>query len=251
MTPKSFTRIFILVLILLSTFAVPAGVQAGGAVCGSSYIVQWGDTLEAIAARCGTTVSAIFAANPGISNYLYAGQVLVIPTGSPCNCTGSGYIYAYTVQPGDTFSAIAGRYGVTVNDLWAANPQIVNINQLYPGQVIYVPSPVWAVIVTPPAASEPLVPLSYGSAPAGAPKGTVELSNKAKAQVYVSLQGTRADGTQVINEYPVGGTMSVTIPAGWYVYVAWVGGQKFVGQFQLNGGSKHSITFYSSKVVVE
>jgi len=55
----------------------------------------------------------------------------------------------------------------------------------------------------------------------------------------------------VINEYPVSGTMNVRVPAGWYNYVAWVGGQKFTGGFNLVGDSDHSITFYSNKVVVD
>jgi hypothetical protein len=94
-------------------------------------------------------------------------------------------------------------------------------------------------------------PLSYGTVPPGTLYGKVQLSNKANGDVYVSLQGTTRDGVSVINEYPVDGTMSVKVPAGWYVYVAWVGGQKFEGQFNLGGGSEHAITFYSKKVVVQ
>jgi hypothetical protein len=45
--------------------------------------------------------------------------------------------------------------------------------------------------------------------------------------------------------------MKVNVPAGWYIYVAWVGGQKFEGQFNLGGGSDHVISFYSNKIVVE
>jgi hypothetical protein len=41
------------------------------------------------------------------------------------------------------------------------------------------------------------------------------------------------------------------VPAGWYVYVAWVGNQKFVGQFKVSGEKNYTISFYSNKVVVE
>ena len=77
---------------------------------------------------------------------------------------------------------------------------------------------------------------------------TLQLSNKANGKVYVSLQGTARDGTNVIREYPVSGTFSVTIPAGYYDYVAWVGGQEFSGAINLPGHSSHSITFHSNEV---
>jgi len=45
--------------------------------------------------------------------------------------------------------------------------------------------------------------------------------------------------------------MEVKVPAGWYIYVAWVGGRKFDGQFKLGGGSDHSITFYRDRIIVK
>jgi LysM repeat protein len=50
---------------------------------GTTYVVRWGDTLGRIASRFGTTVAAIVAANPQISNpnLIYVGQVITIPTG--------------------------------------------------------------------------------------------------------------------------------------------------------------------------
>lgn len=44
----------------------------------------------------------------------------------------------YTVKPGDTLWHIAQRYGVTVNDLVAAN-NIPNPNLIHPGQVLTIP----------------------------------------------------------------------------------------------------------------
>jgi hypothetical protein len=67
----------------------------------------------------------------------------------------------------------------------------------------------------------------------------------------VSLQGTMDDGSAVIKEYPVDrGSMTVRVPVGQYIYVAWVGGRKFDGQFNLNEDWNRTITFYSNKVVV-
>ena len=248
MSRKPLAQVFVLILILIALLAVPGNARAGG-VCGGTYVVEWGDTLDKIAAMCGTTVSAIYAANPGISGYLYAGQILVIPGSDYCNCPPVSYKGTYIVQYGDTFSGIALLYGVSIKDLWAANPQIWNINYLYAGQVINIPGSSWFSIV--PTPTETPVSLSYGSVPAGTPYRKIKLSNKAKTEVYVSLQGTTRDGFHVINEYPVGGTMEVKVPAGWYIYVAWVGGRKFDGQFKLGGGSDHSITFYRDRIVVD
>lgn len=256
MSFKRFSQMIVLLAVLVASFANPRSGQAWSG-CGSTYVVQWGDTLGGIAAYCGTTVAAIYAVNPGISGYLYAGQVLFMPAGDYCNCPQDGYSGTYTVQRGDTFSEIAKRYGVSTNSLWAANPYIWNINRIYPGQVInvpayapaYVPASSWFRIV--PTTTESLVPRSYGSVPPKTPTGNVKLINSAKAEVYVSLQGTTNDGARVINEYPVSGSMHVKVPAGWYIYVAWVGGQKFSGQFKLGGDSGRTLTFYINKVIVE
>jgi len=278
MLGKVSIQVSILALLLLAALGTPLRAMAGG-VCGGTYIADPGDTVDMIAAKCGTSTSAIYAANPGISNSLYAGQTLTVPGPNyyaqptaqvvdynnynnnyynPSYYPSTNYTATYMVQVGDTFSAIASRYGVSVNALWVANPNIYNINTLYAGQIINVPSsgqmvygypPYYypSVIATPTQAS---TQLSYGQAPAGTPYGKVQLSNKANGDVYVSLQGTTRDGVSVINEYPVNGGMMVHIPAGWYIYVAWVGGKKFEGQFNLAGDSEHSIVFYSSKVVV-
>jgi spore coat assembly protein SafA len=47
----------------------------------------------------------------------------------------------YVIQPGDTLFFIAGRFGVTVEDILAANPQITNPDLIFPGQIIEIPIP--------------------------------------------------------------------------------------------------------------
>ncbi|MEW6662114.1 MAG: SafA/ExsA family spore coat assembly protein [Bacillota bacterium] len=47
----------------------------------------------------------------------------------------------YVVQPGDTMWSIAQKYGIDLNQLIMANPQITNPNLIYPGQIIIVPLP--------------------------------------------------------------------------------------------------------------
>lgn len=253
---KTFTQISVLALLLIAGLGIPGRVLAGG-VCGGIYSVDPGDTFARIAAMCGTSVSAIKAANPGIVEPLHTGQTLTLPgsnytaPGSPTPVTypQTNYSSTYIVQLSDTFSGIASRYGVTMQMLWAANPQIRDINLLYVGQVIYVPASSPNVI-TPVTTKEP-VPLSHGSVPAGTPRGEIELINKAHGDVYVSLQGTTKDDYHVIYEYPVSDPVHTRIPSGWYTYVAWVGGLKFEGQFKLGVDGSRTITFYAGKVAVE
>ena len=284
MSRKIFTQVSVLFLFLLALLATPFGARAGG-VCGGTWTVAQGETLDTIAATCGTSVATITAANPGIGGGLTVGQVITVPgsTGSspstPVPGTGATpvpstmvnnyyttnnyynnvptssttYNGTYIVKYGDTFSTIASRFGVSVSALWIANPYIWDINLIYVGQAIYIPGSSGTVTYPPPAptAAQDPVHLTAGTAPKGTPNGEVRLSNRADRDVYVSLQGTTSDGTTVINEYPVSGTFSVKVPAGWYVYVAWVGGEKFVGEFKLGGDLERSLIFYGNKVVVQ
>lgn len=54
----------------------------------------------------------------------------------PTTCLG----VIYTVASGDTMFFIAQRFGVSLNALIAANPQIPNPNMIFPGQRICVPT---------------------------------------------------------------------------------------------------------------
>jgi len=55
----------------------------------------------------------------------------------PQKCSG----FLYTVQRGDSLFEIGRRFGVTVAQLQAANPQIKNPNVIFIGQVICIPKP--------------------------------------------------------------------------------------------------------------
>lgn len=45
----------------------------------------------------------------------------------------------YLIKSGDTLSAIAGRYGTTVDKIMAANPYITNKNRIYAGKTLQIP----------------------------------------------------------------------------------------------------------------
>ena len=94
-----------------------------------TYTVVSGDTLSDIAARFGITYQAIAERN-GIENpnLIYPGQVLTIAGQSQ----NSDEVW-YTIVSGDTLSAIADRFGVSVQQIVDLN-NIGNPNLIYPGQ---------------------------------------------------------------------------------------------------------------------
>ena len=152
---KTLVRIsmFLMLILVATTSLVPPVAAASPSV----VIVNWGDTLYAIAARNGTTIDALMRSNnlPN-ANFIYAGQrlVLPIPGSSPSAPVAapvpSGSVYV--VNAGDTLATIAGRFGTTVNALMKSNG-IYNPNYIYVGQRLNVPGR-----VTQPSPQQPNVP---------------------------------------------------------------------------------------------
>lgn len=108
--------------------------------CAYTYVVRFGDTLWSIARRFGTTVQAIVQANGIINpNYIWVGQVLCIPYGTPPPTPSPA---VYIVQPGDTLWSIARRFGTTVEAIAWVNG-IVNPNYIYVGQRLIIPGGIY------------------------------------------------------------------------------------------------------------
>lgn len=92
---------------------------------------------------------------------------------------------------------------------------------------------------------------TYGTLPPAVPFSQITLVNRSKTQAYISLQVTSADGRYAILEYPVETRVDVRAPVGSYLYVAWVGGRKMVGNFRLHGDDELTITLFKDKVVIK
>ncbi|MGB2695917.1 MAG: LysM peptidoglycan-binding domain-containing protein [Dehalococcoidia bacterium] len=123
---------------------------------GSSYTVRAGDTLASIAARVGTTVDALIAANAGVDpTGLAVGQVLILPGGNttrrdedvlpatvvPTPQPDRSGETTYTVKSGDNSSNIADSFGVTLDELAAANNTTVDdLRGLVVGEVLTIPA---------------------------------------------------------------------------------------------------------------
>ena len=102
----------------------------------SYYVVQYGDTLENIANKFGTTVSKLQELN-NIANpdYIQVGQVLSIDGEAKTNSTN---VSKYTVKSGDNLSVIAQKFNSSVAELQHLN-NISNPDYLQIGQEILVP----------------------------------------------------------------------------------------------------------------
>ena len=120
-----------------------SGANSPTAPTSGVHVVQRGENLFRIALRYSTTAQVLAAFN-GIANpgRIYVGQRLAIPgRGSastpPSQPVSSGQ--TYTVRRGDTLSAIALRYGVSMWVLAQVNG-IRNSSFIYVGQVLRIPS---------------------------------------------------------------------------------------------------------------
>lgn len=101
----------------------------------TTYIVQAGDTLSGIASMYGTTYQHLAAIN-GISNpdIIHVGDRIVIDGVVSAQSSDDEY---YTIQPGDTLSGIAERYGTSYQYLAYING-ISDPNKIYVGDTIRV-----------------------------------------------------------------------------------------------------------------
>ena len=120
----------------------PARSTATVSACGGRYIVRSGDTLSAIASRCGVALAALQSANPH-SDPLAVGRLLQLPGGAPSAPVLAAQAtrpvgQRYAVRSGDTLSAIAALFATTPEALARTN-SLANANRLQVGQVLVIP----------------------------------------------------------------------------------------------------------------
>jgi N-acetylmuramoyl-L-alanine amidase len=120
---------------------VLATIAALGIASSADYVIQPGDTLSSIAARNGTTVRQLVAAN-GISDphRIIAGQRLSLSAAASRSSAPAGGAAqgSHTVRAGESLSVIARRHGVSVRQLASANG-IADANLVRVGQRLTVP----------------------------------------------------------------------------------------------------------------
>ncbi|MEZ4605255.1 MAG: LysM peptidoglycan-binding domain-containing protein [Deinococcales bacterium] len=97
------------------------------------YTVQIGDSLHTIAYQYGLSVNRLIALNKLDGTTIYPGQVLnLIEQAEPLEPL------RYAIRQGDTLSALASRYGVSVDDIARAN-QMSPLATLKIGQELMIP----------------------------------------------------------------------------------------------------------------
>jgi LysM repeat protein len=113
--------------------AAPAANAAG---CAAFYTVRRGDRLVRIAQTYRTSVAVLTALN-GLANpnRIWTGQVLCVKAAVAPTNPGT----FYTVVRGDTLNKIARHYGWSVDFLARVN-HITNINRIFVGQELFIPS---------------------------------------------------------------------------------------------------------------
>lgn len=111
-------------------------VAADDRVAFQQHEVRSGDSLGAIASRHGTTVAAIRSANSLNGDVIHIGQQLQVPAGADsAPAAEAGGEMEYTVRSGDSLSAIASRFGVSMAELRDWN-DLDDDSMLHPGQTL-------------------------------------------------------------------------------------------------------------------
>lgn len=112
----------------------------GSSAAVSSYTVQAGDTVAAIAGRHGLSTASVLALNGlGWKSLIFPGQVLKLSAGASVAPVAAQEGGRYTIARGDTVSRIAARFGVPVDAVLSANG-LGWSSIIYPGQTIAIPA---------------------------------------------------------------------------------------------------------------
>lgn len=197
-------------LLLIATLAaslITSGSAAASSACGASYVVQSGDTLGAIAGRCGTTVAALKLANPGMGSWIYAGQTLWLPGATLT--VGNG-VTVYIVARGDTLKSLAARFGTTMAALANLNG-IANYNLIYEGQRLSIPA----------GGAPPVTPPPSQPGPTSAGTYVVQWGDtmrKIAGRLNVSLNDLLAVNPQIANPNRIFFGQVINVPASASVY---------------------------------
>jgi len=116
---------------LLAAGLLLAGAQ--GASAEAVHTAGDGDTFWKLSKRYGVPLDRLMAANPNVDPLnIYKGLKLVIPDGKDAGAI------IHTAGDGDTFWKLSKRYGVPLDKLMAANPNVDPLN-IYRGLKLVIP----------------------------------------------------------------------------------------------------------------
>ncbi|MEO8287497.1 MAG: LysM peptidoglycan-binding domain-containing protein [Chloroflexota bacterium] len=186
----------------------PTGNSGSSSSPSGTYVVQPGDNLSTIAVRFGTTVAAIMQANGLTSSTIYSGQVLNIgtsgnsvpatpkPQPQPTSPPQQANPGTYVVQPGDSFSRIAAKFGITAQALAAANG-LTLASFIYAGQVLTVPDQGQQPAPTDVPPTTPPTPAAVTPVPTEVPATSVPTAGTTTTPIAVESPGSAELGKPV------------------------------------------------------
>lgn len=105
----------------------------------SEYRVVEGDTVSDISARYGLSTASVLALN-GLSwkSMIFPGQVLSLKASASPSMPSEVPLTRYTIESGDTISAIAARHDIAVDTILSANG-LGRDSVIFPGQTLVIP----------------------------------------------------------------------------------------------------------------
>lgn len=137
-----------------------SGIQVGM----ENHIVQRGETLYSIAKLYETNVDHIKKLNPGLSDNISEGQVIIVPVKNRVEVKDSSRIHI--VEKGETLYSIAKQYLISVKELKDLNPGLDD--NIQPGQELVVGLEASDVVVpndtTPKNCDDPIILQEYNIA---------------------------------------------------------------------------------------
>lgn len=222
------------VVVLSSIFALLLG--ACSQIPGFTPTPGTGPTVDSAAtsdALFKTAVAQTLTAQPTVTS-VPATPTAVITVASPTLVATDTPPATATTLANLTTTPVTATSGAVTTNVPPAN--VTATPTLVTGQV----TAIWTLAIR-----------TYGTLPPAVPFSQVTLVNKAKTEAYISLQVTMPDGKYSIIEYPVEGSVKIQAPVGSYLYVAWVGGNKMVGNFRLHNNDDLSILLYKDKIVIK
>lgn len=139
LTNPNYLRVGMRLRISSSSKLVASASQASAGTDGvMEYVIRKGDSLYKIAKNYNTTIQTLKVLNGLSGSRLYAGQKLLIPSGSSDGLTDTE-TQNYTVRKGDSPYLIAKKYNMNLYEFLKVNnlsPQ----STIFPGQVVRVAS---------------------------------------------------------------------------------------------------------------
>lgn len=127
---------------LLTIAAVLCVVTASAQTDVRRHTVVAGETLYGLSGRYGVSIEQILALNPSVAEHgLRADTEILIPAATTGNGnTGSNCRTTHKVQKKETLYSISKQYGVTIDQIVAANPSLASANaKLKKGTMLCIP----------------------------------------------------------------------------------------------------------------